>query len=248
MVDKNFYDLNRLREITVTSVEYFKGELKDKSEEELKKLLPHPDGFRYLHEFKDYDGVKGGILIVGLNPHLGEKENKEKWEDDYSINKGDDRNTSDLLLEKYRYFTLFTTDKNMPMEKKNYSMNLSKVEPNIKFTDVVLVRTSSKVELIGKLEKDASLNRLIEQGWNKFLKPVIELIQPKAIVCNSTDLSSFLECNYASNIGDELDHVIHISSNGNTIPVILSGQVTGQRAIDKWTLERMKQAIIENLD
>ena len=149
------------------------------------------------------------------------------------------------MLETYRYFSLFTTDKDLE-KKQSYSMNLSRIEPNIKFTDVVLTRNSTKNELIGKL-KDVTLECLIEQGWNKYLKPVIELIKPKVIVSNSSDLSSFLERYNCPNNDCDVKDVISIDFNNERIPVVLSGQVTGQRAIDKWTLERMKRAIIENL-
>jgi hypothetical protein len=109
---------------------------------------------------------------------------------------------------------------------------------------VALIRTSTKNELIGEL-KDVTLECLIEQGWDKYLRLVIELIKPKAIVSNSRDLSFFLERNNCPNKDCDVKDAISINFNNERIPVMLSGQVRGQRAIDKWTLERMKRAIVE---
>jgi hypothetical protein len=244
MKDNKTYDKKKLLEIKTNAIKYFKEILKNKDLNGLKIMLPNPKDFEYFNEFKEYDGVKGGILIVGLNPHKVEDMNKLIKK--YSIEK--DRNTSDKLLKEYPYFSLFTTKEHSKSKEKPYSMNLLEVEPNIKFADVILIRTASKVKLKNELEEDVTLEDLIEQGWDKYLKPVIELIKPDVIVSNSKDLSSFLErYKYkCPNNNSPLEGVISIDFNNECIPVVLSGQVTGQRAIDKWNRERMKKAIINS--
>ena len=254
MSGNDSYDLNELNDVILSTIEFFKGQLANQDDKHLDVLLPHPTRFRYLHEYEEYDGKKGGILIVGFNPHVQakgkngeiESENdREIWKNRYEIG---ERNTSDLLLNKYPYFSLFTTNAYKPNDEKNYSMNLSKIERNIKFTDVVLIRTSSKKVLLTKcVENQDVLDCLIQGGWEWYLRPVIELTQPKIIVSNSADLSLFLEREFHSSNDGPIEDVIQITLNGSTIPVVLSGQVTGQRAIDKWTLVRMRQAIITNL-
>ena len=252
--------------------------------------IPDPNEFAYIHSFNGYDNTSGGILIIGLNPHTFEKkgetsynkkkdeELKGKWMKEYCIDK--DRNTSDCLLTRYPYFKLFTGGMDNEQKECNecpvnikdnreFKMNLRKIDPNIKFTDAVLIRSNSRnklTELLSngkkarKQEEDAEIYNAIEIGWNKYLSDVLKLIRPKVVVCNSTDLSHFIEKlnedqGQQGRKGEELKEdnrpkyenqtdVVDIKLPGDiTIPFVLSGQVTGQRAIDKWTLIRMKDAI-----
>lgn len=66
-------------------------------------VFPDPDMFRYLHEYSKEEGLKGGILVIGLNPHgKGSIQEMEKWETKYRIDP--ERHTSDRLLDNYRRF------------------------------------------------------------------------------------------------------------------------------------------------
>ena len=232
------------------------NEILNKSKEEFRKLLkkgngsdivPDPDKFRYLHEFKDYDLTKGGILIVGLNAHIGENEKESEWRARYQI---DERNTSDLLLTEYPYFKKFTAKPEYDKENnEKYKMDLLSINPNVKFTDVVLIRSSSKNKLKEMLsekadESDAKLRKAIELGWQNHMIELLELIRPDVIVCNSVDLSWFLESKVALSSKEKHDDIINIKMGGSVIPCVLSGQVTGQRATDKWALIRLRNSII----
>jgi hypothetical protein len=63
------------------------------------------------------------------------------------------------------------------------------------------------------------------------------------MVCNSADLSKFLEENYSSSDEDTQSDTINIDLGEVNVPCVLSGQITGQRATDKWTLIRLKDSI-----
>ena len=98
------------------------------------------------------------------------------------------------MLE-YSYFKKFTAksecdDKN----NEKYNMDLLSVNPNVKFTDVVLIRSSSKNKLKEMLsgkanEADDNLYNAIEMGWKNYLIRLLKLIRPEVMVCNSVDLS-----------------------------------------------------------
>ena len=73
-----FYSAGELSNILCKSIPEFKVLLK-KDETiggDMKSFLPSPENFRYLHEFKEYEYRKKGILVVGLNPHLGKEKRK----------------------------------------------------------------------------------------------------------------------------------------------------------------------------
>ena len=74
-----YYSAGELTNILCESISKFKILLeKDgKIGGNMKSFLPSPSNFRYLHEFKEYEYTKGGILVVGLNPHLGKEKKKD---------------------------------------------------------------------------------------------------------------------------------------------------------------------------
>ncbi len=73
-------------------------------------------------------------------------------------------------------------------------MDLPSVNPNVKFTDVVMIRSSSKNKLKEMLSgnskgPDNNLFKAIKSGWEKYLLGLLELIRPDVMVSNSVDLS-----------------------------------------------------------
>ena len=244
-MDTDNYSEIYLKKILRDSLDEFRKLLKNEGYGS--NTLPDPDRFRYLHEFKDYDHRKGGILIVGLNPHMGEDEDSYKWRTRYQIN---ERNTSDSLLLEYPYFKKFTAKSEYNEENdEKYNMDLLSVNPNVKFTDVVLIRSSSKNKLKEMLSgnsngPDNNLFNAIKLGWEKYLLGLLELIRPDVMVSNSVDLSWFLEKDSICFGWEKHDDIINIKLGDFTLPCVLSGQVTGQRATDKWTLIRLRNSII----
>ena len=261
-----YYSAGELSNILCKSISEFKILLKKDETigSNVKSFLPSPHNFRYLHEFKEYEYTKGGILVVGLNPHLGkEKEEAESQSNNHTSEDGIDegwkkkykienaRNTSDFLLKNYSYFKLFTGPAASSEENKaKYQMNLIGIDPNVKFTDVILIRTDSRNKLRKHLDNrtekkdDEVLREAVGVGWNSYLSEILKLINPRVMVCNSADLSKFLEKNYLSSDGDIQTDTINIELEEVNVPCVLSGQITGQRATDKWTLIRLKDSIM----
>ena len=239
------YSEVELNNILAMSIDEFRKLLNDEGNG-FETLLPEPNKFRYLHEFNDYDHTKGGILIVGLNPHIGENENESKWREKYNIN---ERNTSDCLLTKYSYFKKFTDKSDDGEGNEKYNMDLLSVNPNVKFTDVILIRTSSKKKLLEKIKANAKetktkLTDAIALGWETYMEKILNLVMPQVMVCNSVVLSRFLEKKAESCSWEKSDDLVKIKLQGFVLPCVLSGQVTGKRATDKWALIRLRNSII----
>ena len=222
-MDTDNYSEKRLNSILNDSKDEFRKLLKNEGYGS--DTLPDPDRFRYLHEFKDYDHTKGGILIVGLNPHIGKNEKDSKWREKFNI---DERNTSDCLLTEYPYFKKFTAKSESDNENnEKYNMDLLSVIPNVKFTDVVLIRSYSKNDLKGILSRNANgpddnLCKAIELGWKNHMIEMLELIRPDVMVSNSVDLSWFLENKVALRSREKQDDIINIKLGDFTLPCVLS--------------------------
>jgi len=63
-----------LKKILKRSITEFRGLL---NEDDANLCLPEPDKFAYFHEFAKPRNETGGILVVGLNPHLGKNKTKD---------------------------------------------------------------------------------------------------------------------------------------------------------------------------
>ena len=71
------YPEAELKRILNKAIDEFKGLMKfDDSD---KWRIPDPNEFRYIHSFKGYDSTSGGILILGLNPHIFGKGDKTNY-------------------------------------------------------------------------------------------------------------------------------------------------------------------------
>lgn len=239
------YSEEELNGILMESISEFRKLLKKQDGDS--DTLPGPDKFRYLHEFKNHDHTKGGVLVVGINPQIGNNKKDSKWRGRYRI---DERNTSDCLLTEYSYFKKFTAKSEYDDENnEKYNMDLLGVNSNVKFTDIILIRSQSKNSLKSMLserseEEDQNLYNAIELGWKNYLSRLMKLIRPVVMVCNSVDLSWFLEEKAALCSWEKQDDIINIRFGEFILPCVLSGQVTGQRATDKWALIRLRNSII----
>lgn len=128
-------------------------------------------------------------------------------------------------------------------------MNLIEIDLNVKFTDITLIRTESRNKLKSVLrneegkEVDDILKNAINIGWKTYLSEALKLIESKVIVCNSVDLSKYLEKNYSHPNDDIQSDVIRIELGDINVPCVLFGQVSDQRATDKLALIRLRNSI-----
>lgn len=245
-----------LKKILKRSIPEFRGLL---NENDANACLLEPDKFACFHEFAKPKTIKGGILVIGLKPHLGinktkdspnsnpckiENENNSEWREKFKID--EKTNTSNCLLLKYPYFKFFT--------ESGGKLNLREINPgveftDVRFTDVILILSVSKKQLMCILRKkqvernNDLLDKAICIGWKYYLKNVLQLMRPNVMVSNSSDLSSFLEKNCARDKEKNKDDTLNVKLDGFDMPCVLSRQVTCQRATDKWAPMRLKNSI-----
>ena len=77
-------------------------------------------------------------------------------------------------------------------------IDLLSVNPNTKFTEVVLIISSNKNDLKDLLSRNANdpddnLCKAIELDWKNHMIELLELIRPDVMVSNRVDISWFLE-------------------------------------------------------
>lgn len=93
-------------------------------------------------------------------------------------------------------------------------------------------------------KSENKLNDAIELGWERYMVRMLNLVRPQVMVCNSVDLSRFLEKKDESCSWERDDDIIKIKLEGFVFPCVLSGQVKGQRATDKWALIKLRNSIM----
>ena len=103
-------------------------------------------------------------------------------------------------------------------------MNLREVDEDTKFTDIVIIRSQSKKKLLDYVnckvkEGEGPLENVIEIGWGHFLEKVLTIVEPKVVVCNSTDLSSFLEKTFPEEPEQNLKSTTVLKVGNKTSPV-----------------------------
>ena len=175
----------------------------------------------------------------------------DKWKKDYKIE--DKRKTSDRLLDNYPYFKTFAGRDTTNSKKVNEVsvvdadeerktgkgvINLREVDEDIKFTDIILIRSQSKKKLLDYVncnlkEEEDPMEKLIRIGWEHFLEKVLTIVEPKVVVCNSTDLSPLIEKAFSNETVQNLEGTTILNVGNKTFPCVLSGQISGQRAMDK---------------
>lgn len=185
----------------------------------------------------------GGYVIIGYNEHEGEDKNDENKNKNESVEKcpteNEGRNftgvTRDNLLNCYQYYTFFTKE-----------MDLGE---NAKFMELIPIRSKGAKELKDILKllkvKDEKYNLEIEGNvFVQFLLDLLNEIKPELIICNSVKSSEIFE-KMGEQIINEIDTNVRYWNN---IPVILSGQITGNRRPDNYNLRRIIKQMREEME
>ena len=182
--------------------------------------------------YKSKRSTKGGVLVIGYNGHLDKSDKRERggidWES-YSDAEEERKEIGfDELLDEHPYFKLFTQDFGL---KKH-------LNENIKFTDLVPIRTPQKKEIVEKFRGEF---KGFQEECFDHLKVLIKEIEPELILCNDADVSK-LFLNKTSNQSKGGKYIT--SCKFGNIPVILSGQ---QRT-DNFSRGRLRREIMKTLE
>ncbi len=193
--------------------------------------------------YSDTAYKKGGVVIIGYNEHKGKDADDENKDNDEKKRicpkESHERNytneTRDKLLDCYQYYTFFTQD--------DYGLDLKKCfDGNVKFVELIPIRTKGTKDLnkvLDELKKKGEDKYNLSKEKNVFqyflLNVLLKEINPDLIICNSSE---------SSKIFDKENNKNNICY-WNNIPVILSGQITGNKKPDNYNMIRIIKQIKE---
>jgi hypothetical protein len=201
---------------------------------------------------------KGTLLYVGINPSFSstnfkwlakkmgdidrdiavQLDNEKKVERFYSW--ADDKVDDDYysLLKKIEYFFI----ENYPYFKKA-NIIAEKCGLNLQSIDVFLNRETSQnclKKAIFKNQKDLILTDFAKKQLEIFFES-IKVIKPKAILVGNALASDIIKKYKTDNIVfDEKIGTYFLKEKGFSAPIFFSGMLSGQRALDNHSIERLE--------
>lgn len=184
---------------------------------------------------------KDCILFIGINPgssNIGDKP-YFKWKNKKSINLEKILIHEKQAREKYPYFKRFKEiSKNVGVDWEHIDLFFNRKTSQEEFKKHIFIKN--------KLSKFA-------QEQLKIALEMIELINPRVIVVANALASNLIRNYEIEGLEKEIneEHGYHFLKLGNkNIPIFFSSMLTGQRALDKGSLERLewhiKQALNES--
>ena len=187
---------------------------------------------------------KDCLLYVGLNPSFNEKFiTKIEQENDINFNWKRDFLLTNKIIEKIVEIESGVKDENNKIFYKSYFGRLSrfaqKVGCDYEHVDIFFLRETNQTEVKKVIfDRGESLNEFAKAQIKLSFK-IIEETKPKVILVINA-LASKIYYN-------EFLHNQNINENGyyftnigrRKIPTFLSGMLTGQRALDNYSLERL---------
>jgi hypothetical protein len=179
---------------------------------------------------------KGALLVVGLNPSFSTKGIRKNIKDVKRFEHID--NIQEYFLwEKYsieKYDELIDIEKEAK-KKYNYFNRIKDLSECMKLPwehiDLLCVRDTNQKNIENLIKSDRDF---IKKQINITLR-LIKRLEPKIILINNAFCSKILKERLDLKINDELGTYLHKS-----IPVFFSGMLSGQRALDIGSYERLK--------
>jgi hypothetical protein len=155
--------------------------------------------------------ARNSLLFVGINPSYNNKPEKIFYNNEHS--------------EVHPYFKKFIDISN-------------KVKLNWSHIDLLFIRETSQ-----NVVKDMGSEHLGHRFFEEQLKisiAIIEKTQPKIIVVNNTYARDLLKRKFDFEFDEEIGtHRIKSQNSLNNCPVFFTGMLTGQRALDLGSYERL---------
>ncbi len=218
---------NSTLEEALRNIERLKKDLGEKilkkigKENEANRIEPYATIFPLTPE--EFRRIK--ILILGLNGYFNEK----------PTNDGSPR-PADYEHSYFKYFRdEFFNDQ--------YGNNKMFAENEIGFFDLVPVRTGGKKYLDFKVFKDELLNEI----WN-YLEAGIKIFRPEIILTNSSDVGRFVKEKLSSGYPTFWTTITYFPIKEKSVPVVLSGHLSGSRRSDEFNRARILREIYEEMN
>ena len=194
-----------------------------------------------------YDELtKGGLVFVGVNPSFTLKGFKHVLRDTEfeSIDPESFFLWSNIGASVKHVDTCVLIDRNWTHKYHSYFKKMHEMADAIKLPlqhiDVFLYKQTSQNDFLSRIIHKGKLNEFGEAQLAIF-DEVLKTIEPKVIVVANAFASSIVRTHFKDVLKFDEEHGFHILSLGSRkIPIFFSSMITGQRALDTGSYERLK--------
>lgn len=190
-----------------------------------------------------YDNPKsGGVLFIGMNPStagmkagfISENTRKDMlWNNGIGIEEKVDRviSTEKIFLEKYPFFK--------PMKEIAECLEIK--DKDFQHLDLFIYRETSQKKFLKKVIKSKKDDHIIFNDFGldqlDIFKRMFDILSPKIILVANAKASQIFKQEYKDKL--EFSDTLGSYYLNKKIPVFFSGMLTGQRAIDNHSYERL---------
>lgn len=188
--------------------------------------------------------TRGQLLFVGINPSFSDigfklflKNSPYELVDYNALFKWRNaRNNSDIISH-------ISAIDHYALDHHTYFPKLRKIAEHVgkpwNHVDIFFYRQTKQSEFEKLVLKKGRLTNFGEAQLHIFMK-YLHLTAPKCIVVVNAKASEIIRTSYADEIiwNDEKGHH-YINIEGDDIPIFFSSMLSGQRALDRWSYERL---------
>ena len=200
----------------------------------------------YAPMFYDYP-KGGGILFIGMNPSVPGSKTKKivnkdereslKWNNEVGVEEKVDKliKLEKRFVDDYFYF-----------KKMKEIRDFSGLQSNhLQHADLFVYRETKQPEFIKKIKTKRKLNEFAEDQLRIFDK-LLDLLSPEVIVIANAEASKIFQDRYSKSISKFMDDKGHHLFKDKT-PIFFSSMISGQRALDNGSFERLKWHIKKSI-
>ncbi|WP_345969097.1 hypothetical protein WCX72_06865 [Sulfurimonas sp. HSL1-6] len=187
----------------------------------------------YYHELK-----KNAVLFVGINPSFSSKGFESYLKDSNDFSQMDPETF-------YKHpNTNFDINKSIEIEnearkKYSYFKKFHVIDEDYEHIDLFLIRETNQAKLKGIIfTKGEMLSVFANKQIDIFHRILLE-INPRVIVVANALASQIIQTKFDTKIDNEKGcHILPL--NGKAVPIFYTSMLTGQRALDTFSFERLK--------
>ena len=201
---------------------------------------------------------RAGFLCVGMNPSFSEGESKlntsSKLFNDITRNKFYSIETAKQFGESWNFEELdqqaysFNNHPYHKLYKKIIDLILEPLCVDFQHVDLFPIRETSQKLILSLLQKEKTnkknypnLNELGKDLLNVFIE-MLNFISPDYLMINNAEVSHILLSHFGVHREKGLDQergCYYFDISGKQVPVFCSGMLSGQRALDVYSRERL---------
>lgn len=204
---------------------------------------------KYFNDFESpaapvfYDNFKkGGILFIGMNPSCGGLNSKLISSDQKKLllwNNGNDIESKvdkiidieKIFIDKYPYFKLMKNICDLSDLKNKHFLNI----------DIFILKETNQKKFVKDIVKSEDSKSIILNDFGleqiNLFKVILKELNPEVIIIVNAKASHIFKQEFKNDLQFSDLKGYHLLNN--KIPIFFSGMLTGQRALDKHSYERL---------